>query len=153
MKDTKFERKMRLHRALEALGFENHEIAALRRIEMTLHRWHELECGTDAGSIQRDETTGKPFSHRSGFMGYGGKWIEPKPYAIPDREKGAEKRLAAIVKARNERQTTLDDSHPCKVFAYVQGDPRGCALYLITRAQLGDNDIGSVYNRGVAICE
>jgi hypothetical protein len=26
---------------------------------MTLHRWHELECGTDNGCIERDETTGK----------------------------------------------------------------------------------------------
>lgn len=36
------------------------DAAALRRISMTLTRWHELECGTDRGHVKRDEKTGKP---------------------------------------------------------------------------------------------
>jgi hypothetical protein len=30
---------------LEQLGIERSDALALRRISMTLHRWHELECG------------------------------------------------------------------------------------------------------------
>ena len=44
-----------------SLGFTADEVAALRRISMTLRRWHELECGTDGGVIERDEATGKPY--------------------------------------------------------------------------------------------
>jgi hypothetical protein len=41
-------------------GISYDDAYALRRISMTLNRWFELECGTDAGAIERDETTGKP---------------------------------------------------------------------------------------------
>ena len=34
---------------LRSLGFSNEEADKLRRISMTLRRWHELECGTDGG--------------------------------------------------------------------------------------------------------
>ena len=30
---------------LQAAGFSYEDACALRRISMTLHRWHELECG------------------------------------------------------------------------------------------------------------
>lgn len=30
---------------LLALGFSFEEASTLRRISMTLHRWHEMECG------------------------------------------------------------------------------------------------------------
>lgn len=42
-------------------GLGYHEAHALRRIAMQLHRWHELECGTDTGAVERDETTGKTY--------------------------------------------------------------------------------------------
>jgi hypothetical protein len=32
-------------RALETAGISYDDAAQLRRISMTLHRWHELECG------------------------------------------------------------------------------------------------------------
>jgi hypothetical protein len=46
---------------LTRAGIERDDAMALRRIAMTLHRWHELECGSDSGAIERDEKTGKPF--------------------------------------------------------------------------------------------
>lgn len=57
---NKFQRKHNPFTQLQELGFSFHEAQQLRRIEMTLHRWAELECGTDAGHIERDEKTGKP---------------------------------------------------------------------------------------------
>ena len=38
------------------------------------------------------------------------------------------------------------------ILPYHQTDPRGCALYLLTRAQLGADNIESVYTRGLAVC-
>ena len=59
---------------------------------------------------------------------------------LPDRERGALKRLAKIM-AR----------YPG--FApYVQGDPRGCALYIMRPGGVPDGaDIASCYNRGIAV--
>lgn len=61
---NKLERKYQLIRQLESLGFSFEEAQKLRRIEMTLHRWNEQECGDGndyaSWSIERDETTGKP---------------------------------------------------------------------------------------------
>ena len=51
------ERQAHMFRALDTLGFTRTEAEQLRRISMTLHRWHELECGTDRGAIERDETS------------------------------------------------------------------------------------------------
>ena len=31
--------------ALQSAGISYHDAIALRRISMTLHRWHEFECG------------------------------------------------------------------------------------------------------------
>ena len=63
-------------------------------------------------------------------------------YPVPDREAGARKRLAAIMK----RYPALT--------AYVQTDPRGCALYLL---RPGDVPAGAepreCYTRGIAVCE
>lgn len=104
---------------------------ALRRISMTLHRWHELECGIDNGCIERDETTGNTYWLNSHTM---------RRYAVADRETGALKRLAAIM----SRYPTLS--------AYVQTDPRGAALYIL---RPGDVPAGeraeSYYSRGIAV--
>jgi hypothetical protein len=111
--------------SLQAAGFRWEDACALRRISMTLHRWHELECGdsNDYASwcvtrgYMRREGAGKWFEHDDN----GNAFIERHYHSenkaryesIPDRERGALKRLAAIV-AR----------YPGFGF-YVQGDPRG----------------------------
>jgi len=148
--------KFELFARLQELGFTYDEAAALRRIEMTLQRWAERECGDGSDwGIERDEVTGKPFNV---YHGEG----RARRYAIPDREAGALRRLAALVKARNGRafpdKLTNWDDHPGFVTAYHQGDCRGCMLYLLTREQLTDRRTGEAlpadqyYNRGLAVC-
>lgn len=61
---------------------------------------------------------------------------------IADRERGALRRLAAIMAPRKRR-----------FVAYHQGDPRGCALYIVPRKEIpAGTSLESVYNRGLAIC-
>src|SRR5688572_16533143 len=74
--------------ALERAGIRYRDAVDLRRISMTLHRWHELECGIDNGCVERDETTGKTYWLNS----YSGRRTP-----IADRETGAIKRLRAIM--------------------------------------------------------
>lgn len=117
-------------RALCAAGFDYTDAVALRRASMTLHRWYELECGTGHGCIERDVATGKAYWLNSYSM---------RRTRIADRETGANRRIDAIM-AR----------YPDWI-AYRQTDPRGCALYVVNRADLGDRDIESCYTRGVAV--
>ena len=123
---------------LRTLGFSTDEAWTLRRIAMTFHRWDEGCCGdgNDHASwcITRDEKTGKPFREVSYHSG--GKNVLT---AIPDREKGAEKRLAAIMA-----------SHPDFV-AYHQTDCRGASLYIIARKDIS-GDVETCYSRGLAVC-
>lgn len=133
----------------------------LRRIAMTLHRWHELECGngnnygswavvrgrlkrervqTEAGlNVRRDvfeyDDAGEPYIEyhlHSGATRY---------TRTPDKERGAQKRLAKIM-AR----------YPGYV-AYVQTDPRGAALYILRPddVKTGDDDVSGYYTRGIAV--
>lgn len=158
MKTNSRTRKHALFDRLARLGFTSGESAALRRIEMTLHRWAEHEC---SGEIQRDETTGKPHSAKA-WMGVHG-WVESK-WPVADREAGALRRLAVIVDARNMRtygSANVPDAFgalaPSYVFAYHQTDCRGCMLYLVTRDQLTDStglvaQIDQCYSRGLAVC-
>ena len=118
---------------LQTLGITYADAVALRRISMQLHRWHELECGVEHGGVERDESTGKCFWYSS----YSGRRT---PCA--DRETGALKRLAAIM----SRYPTL--TH------YVQGDPRGAALWVLSPQHMRDDspdNIDSFYSRGVAV--
>lgn len=98
---------------------------------MPVIRWFEKQCGIDNGCIERDETTNKAYWLNSNTM---------RRYPIADRETGARKRLATIM----ARYPTLT--------AYAQGDPRGCALYILTADQLkSEHGIDAIYNRGVAV--
>lgn len=116
---------------LMALGISREDAEALRRISMTLRRWFEKECGIESGCIERDETTNKAYWLNSNTM---------RRYPIADRETGARKRLTAIM----AKYPTLT--------AYVQGDPRGCSLYILTADQLqSEHGIDAIYNRGVAV--
>jgi hypothetical protein len=139
MTKAKLEAYRRLYNRLEALGFDGDEVDALCRIERTLSRWSELECGDGndyaSWSIERDENTGKPYMH---YLPHHGK---SSRRLIADREAGALRRLAAIM-----------SSHP-KYIAYHQTDPRGCALYIVPNEYLPDGtDIRAVYNSGIAVC-
>lgn len=120
-------------------GIDHDDALALRRIAMTLHRWHELECGDSndyvSFGIERDEATGKPFMvyHRFGQK-------HPEREAIADRESGALKRLAKIMA-----------KYP-SLRAYQQGDPRGAALYILRPGDVPEGeDAGSYYSRGLAV--
>ena len=61
------ENQFRMFETLRELGMSYDDITALRRISMTLHRWHELECGDSdnfkSWSVERDgeEPDSKPF--------------------------------------------------------------------------------------------
>lgn len=128
---------------LMALGISRDDADALRRISRTLRYWFELECGTGSGqisiSIERDGDApdSKPYRRIQYPSAYG--YIDRRS-PIADRETGARRRLAAIM-ARYPHLT-----------AYVQSDPRGCALYILTAEQLtGEHPIDAIYTRGVAI--
>lgn len=126
---------------LMALGFTAAEAESLRRISMTLRRWHELECGTDNGCVERDEQTGRTFwrsAHNS------------NRYPMADRETGAHKRLAGILQDRNARSLPLQS--PEKLQSYIQGDPRGAALYILRPGDVpAGADAGSYYSRGICV--
>jgi len=109
------------------------EVNTLRRAELTLQRWSELECGDGNGYIERDETTGIPR-----YYNCRARYVDPRdPRAwsrIPDREAGALKRVKAICEFHY-------------LHYYHQTDPRGCALY-VSKEPLPDNN----YTHGVACC-
>jgi hypothetical protein len=115
---------------LQALGFTTTEAQALRRISITLSRWAENEC---EGLIERDENrNNRPFWSQPST---GRHFVAP----VADREAGAMKRLQAIF-ARHS------------LTYYVQGDPRGVALYVIRPGDVpAGSDVESCYSRGVAI--
>lgn len=124
MTKREFERRAFLTQNLTRLGFTLAEVTALRRISSTLNRWYEMECGSDRGVIERDETRFERPHFRSQWSIDHGTPLARCPI-IPDREDGARKRLAAICKP-----------HARRVVPYVQTDPRGCALYLVSVKKL-----------------
>jgi hypothetical protein len=132
MTKTEQRNMLDLHRTLNAAGFSSDEINALVRIERTLQRWGERECGTDHGCICRDDETDKPY------------WLDSQSgrrTPILDREASAKRRLAAIMA-----------KHP-HWLAYHQTDCRGCNLYLLRKSQRKPGaSADSIYNRGVAVC-
>ena len=126
---------------LRGLGFTNDEANKLRRISMTLQRWHELACGIDGGCVERDDKSGLTY-WRSEYTG--------KLSRFADRETGALKRLRDIVHARNIRQPRAED--PLLSF-YVQTDPRGNALYIIRPQDVPEGkDVGAYYSNGISVC-
>jgi hypothetical protein len=90
------------------LGFTYRECVALRRISMTLRRWHERCCNEDIEEHDDGHAT----------VTYHGGTRDGATYRIPNRRAGATRRLVAIM-----------DRHP-NVWSYVQPDPRGVALYV-----------------------
>lgn len=116
---------------LSRLGIEYDDANALRRISMTLHRWHELECGTDNGCVERDEGSGRTY-WRSALSG--------RRFPTPDRETGARRRLNTLM----ERYPTLG--------TYIQTDPRGAALYILRPGDVPEGESpDSYYSRGICV--
>ncbi len=119
------------YNALRDAGIEEGHVWMLRRIAMTLHRWHELECGDGNGGVERDETTGKTYWYNA---------MTGRRYPTPDRETGALKRLAQIM-----------SGYPA-LGHYIQGDPRGAALYILRAGDIpAGEDVDAYYNRGIAV--
>lgn len=134
---------------LMKLGFTQAESESLRRISMTLRRWHELECGDGNGFIERDETTGKPI-----YVNCNSRYVsanDPRArHAIADRETGAKRRLEAIITNRNKRE--FHTVVPTAVQPYIQGDPRGAALYIIRPGDIPEGQtVDSCYSRGICV--
>lgn len=92
----------------------------LRRAELTLHRWAELECGDGRGCIERDEFSGIPQWRWATDTGK----LCGRP--IPDREKGALRRVKAT-----------------GLYFYHQTDPRGAALY-VANVPLNNQNYSSI---------
>lgn len=132
------------------LGFTADEAEQLRRISRTLHRWHELECGDGAGCLVRGhwcqragefryDEDGAPYLELAGAHGRG------RYLRVPDRERGARRRLSQILTARNRR--SADALRP-----YIQRDPRGAALYLLRPGDVPDGaDPAAYYTRGICV--
>lgn len=120
---------------LYRVGISQQEADQLRRLELILHRWAEREC---AGEIQWDAETGKTYRVSQAYLNGNGEY---KHWPTPDRETGALRRLAVIMAAHGE------------LIAYHQTDPRGCALYILRKSDIRENEkIGFVYSRGIAVC-
>jgi hypothetical protein len=125
------EQREHYYNALQSLGFTYGECERLRLASMTLHSWHERECGTDNGCIERDEVTGKAY------------WLNAhsgKRYRIADRETGALKRISETLKTHNG------------LSYYVQTDPRGAALYILRPGDVPEGQTpDSCYTRGICV--
>lgn len=151
---TTYKERYEVMQRLERLGVSYDDAQTLRRIAMTLRRWFELECGDSndmaSWSIVRGtkkgfgkdatfeyDETGKPYLERHYHNENKARYTP-----IPDRETGARKRLAAILA-----------KYP-SLHAYVQTDPRGAALYILTAEQIAYYDnkpLDEIYNNGVAV--
>ena len=121
-----------LCKAVESHSITQDELDTLLRCSRTLSRWAEAECN---GEIQRDEETGKP-------VRYGGVQ-SGRLFSLgitPDRE------AAALTRA-----TKIAQAHSLTI--YHQGDPRGCALYLIRPGDVpAGSTVDSCYTNGIAVC-
>ena len=131
-KEKTFELRQRLLRISQDVTFDDAQ--TLRRAALILHRWNELECGDSndyaSWAIERDEATEVPYMVRHPHDSN-----KIHKTRLPDREKGALKRVAAICKRLG-------------LHFYHQTDPRGWPLY-IDKEPLPDNN----YNRGIGIGE
>jgi hypothetical protein len=125
--------------ALRLAGIAPNDAYALRRIAMTLRLWFEREGN---GEIERDGDgdDGMPYAVRRYFNSSTEREEIVTRRKIPDREKGANKRLGEIMKR-----------YP-GFSAYVQGDPRGASLYILRPGDIPEGEkADGYYNRGIAV--
>jgi len=112
---------------------ERGDCAILRRAELTLHRWHEQECGIDNGNggtvvISRGDEDGKPYRSIHGRLGH------ICTYPVSDLEAGAIRRVEDVCKSLG-------------LYYYVQTDPRGAALF-VSDSPISDNN----YSGAICCC-
>ena len=99
----------------------------------------------EAGEFEYDDN-GRPYWEMAG--GSGRHRYQP---IAQDREKGAMRRLEQIVSERNKRAVEPGNSQTA-IGYYIQGDPRGAALYILRPGDVPEGkDAGSYYNRGVVV--
>ena len=117
-----------LFQVCSKLGIQAKAAQDFRRDSMTLRRWFTSECGDSnsyaSWAIERDPETDIPY-----LVTYPHNGKERKT-RIPDREKGARKRIA-------ERCERLGLKY------YIQTDCRGIALYL-SREEINDQNYNSI---------
>jgi hypothetical protein len=147
------ERLTRQKNTLMELGFTREESDSLRRISLRLQRWYGLECGTDTGSIERDDATGKPYwTAEVGNIRTGFRTIRTP---MADFENGALRRLAKIMRDVNGRRTekpSFVDNLRDDLTTYIQMDPRGAALYILRPGDIPEGaSVESCYTRGVCV--
>lgn len=123
---TKSERTHRYFARMADLGFSFDESNTIRRIERTLQRWGELECGDGndyaSWSIERDETTGKP-------------------YLVTHPHTGQSYRRLQTIMARHSG-----------LWFFHQTDCLGCMVYIGRNEDVAGQTLESVYTRGLAAC-
>lgn len=135
---------------LQSLGFSADEADKLRHISLTLRRWHEMECGTDNGCIERDQNTGRPYWLNANTM---------QRVPMADRKAGAIKRLSAIINRRNAYGDVENHANgSCTITArkpvsyYIQTDPRGAALYILRKGDIQRGEcVESFYTNGICV--
>lgn len=115
------------YRIASILGI-GEQIWDFRRDSMTLRRWFERECGDSnnfaSWAIERDPETDLPYLVTYPYNG------KERKTRIPDREKGARKRIAARCESLGLKY-------------YIQTDCRGLALYL-SREKIDGQNYNSV---------
>lgn len=125
---------------MERLGIGYDDAMILRRAEMTLSRWSELECGDSdnykSWSVERDEMTNKPYMVIRPYTSN-----KASRYPIADRETGALKRVEQL----------LTEKYPSLTY-YHQGDPRGCSLYVMRKKDVNGLNISANYSSKGVCC-
>lgn len=156
-------RLMQQEAALLAVGFTPDEAESLRRISVRLHHWHEKECGIDSACIVRGRLEGCEFTYYDDgapYWEHAGASGRNRYTRTPDLERGAMRRLKAIMARVNaERAQTFTTPRPRGGPApleplgyYIQGDPRGAALYILRPGDVPEGgDPGSYYSRGICV--
>ena len=99
--------------------------AALKQCQRTLHLWAEKECN---GEIQYDNDGSARRYFPDGYGSFSGKG-----QIVPDKSEAA-----------MERDRSIAAKHGLSV--YNQTDPRGCALYVYSAADLKGRKIDECYS-------
>ena len=138
---TKAQRKtMRIANTMAALGphgMTAENLAQCYRLERALRKWHELECGTADGGVEYDDVDDGELLPTCTF------------YRPRTGTRSKFKNQYPVLMRRLER---LRADMPSITF-YVQGDPRGAALYALRPGDVPvGEDVNSWYTRGVCLC-